>query len=617
MADRPGLRVVSSLVCGLVFVAAPAVSGQLLAPRSPTPSGALRLPVLEAGAEQPAPLGQQLVIKLVDSVRGRASDGGELRSAAGADLSALKALAQGEGLTFAPLIRLPLETLATLEQRAAQFSGRAQPDLAGMLVVQLPGDEPAELLRVGEALRALPEVEFAFVQALGCPPPGDIAPTTPNLEPNQGYRDPDPGVNVGAAWGQGLRGAGLRVSDCEYGWNYSHEDLVDVGIIPEPGQTIAPGVYSNNWDDHGTAVLGETSSPDNGYGTSGLCPDAEVATYPEWTVEQGFRRVTAITNAIANSDAGDLVLLEMQTIAFGSNYGPAELDAAVYNVVKAGVDAGVVVVGAAGNGNQDLDSSTYATYMGWGDSGAILVGAGSANTSHNKLSFSTYGSRVNVQGWGENVFSTGYGSFAKYGNDPNQEYTAGFNGTSSASPIVTGCATLVQQRSLVVNATPLPGVLLRQILIDTGTAQGSGGHIGPLPELSAAVAAVGGFDPDPWDDLGLGLAGVNGVPVQDANGTLLPGSPLQVTLTGGPLIAFGWWVVGLSNLSAPFKGGTLVPSPDALVGPLTVVGGQYIMNSTFPAGVPAGVAFFGQFWMPDGAAVKGYSASNALKGTAQ
>ena len=112
-----------------------------------------------------------------------------------------------------------------------------------MLRVALPGDAPSELVRVGELLRALAVVEYAYIQALGVPPPGDIAPTTPDLTGNQGYLLSDPGVNVAPAWALGVRGAGVRIADCEFGWNPAHEEFNDIDTQPERGQTPHPSVF--------------------------------------------------------------------------------------------------------------------------------------------------------------------------------------------------------------------------------------------------------------------------------------------------------------------------------------------------------------------------------------
>lgn len=57
----------------------------------------------------------------------------------------------------------------------------------------------------------------------------------------------------------------------------------------------------------------------------------------------------------------------------------------------------------------DLDGSSrnLVAWRSWGDSGAIMVGAGDDTTAHNKIDFSNFGSRVDVQAWGMNVYSAG------------------------------------------------------------------------------------------------------------------------------------------------------------------------------------------------------------------
>jgi hypothetical protein len=108
-----------------------------------------------------------------------------------------------------------------------------------------------------------------------------------------------------------------------------------------------------------------------------------------------------------------------------------------------------------------------------------------------KSSFSTYGARVNVQGWGGGVFTTGYGSHATYGSDVNQRYASGFSGTSSATPVVTSAVALLQSVAIKILGRRLSPVEVRTILVTTGRAQtGSNAAtapIGPLPELQAAV----------------------------------------------------------------------------------------------------------------------------------
>lgn len=607
------------LLC-LAVLLLPATSAAQLNPRVALDTGPVRAAPLPPGADAPLASGweHRLVVKFADEVRARATPAGGLLSRTGVDLTEVETLAAAEGLAFFKIMGASEDRLADLQSRGEARSGVAQPDLAGILGVAVPSADVARLQAVGQSLQDSALVEFAHIQTLGLPPPADIAPTTPDLTGNQGYFPTDPGLDVDYAWSQGLRGAGIAIRDCEYGWNAAHEDLVDVSLNPEPGQTVDPSVASLGWDEHGTAVLGEMIGVENAYGVTGIAPEATAYTYTEWSVEEGIRRVAAISSAVTDAVAGDVVLLEMQANGAGGGFGPAELDPVVHNLCSAATAAGVVVVGAAGNGNQDLDGAAYAPYMSWADSGAIIVGAGSSDTDHDKLSFSTYGTRVDVQGWGEDVFTLGYGAFAQYGGDKDQRYTDSFNGTSSASPFIAAVCALMQQRAIELFGEPLEPAVLRQVLVDTGIPQGSGGNIGPFPDLEAALLALPGLELDPWEDLRNGLAGQTGVPVQVAMGTLLPGTAFGFEVTNARPLAQAYQILGLSELSLPFKGGILVPKLDLLIGPVLVsLAGTVGYTSTWPVGIPAGAPTWWQWWIVDTAGPAGFSATNGVKGTAQ
>lgn len=609
----------SHLRAVLLLALAPVAHAQTqeLGPRSPEPAAPVRAHPFPDAALPGLDRGYRLIVKFDDAARARAV-GGVPESQVGADLAAVRALAASEGLVFTPALNWSETRAAALEQRAAVRSGRAQPDLLGLHYVTVPGNAPEQLEVVGNRLAALPGVEYAEIEALGVPPPGDIAPPTPNLAASQGYTQPNPGMYASVLWAEGIRGQGVRLADCEYGWVTSHEDLVDAGVVPEPGQTPVASVASFGWDEHGTAALGASAAPWNGFGVNGLAPLASFATFPEWTVQGGSRRLQAITNAIDTSKPGDVVLLEMQTNGAGGGFGPAELVSSIRIVCKLGVDAGVVVVGAAGNGNQNLDAAAYASYMAAGDSGAILVGAGSANSGHNKLGFSTYGSRVDVQGWGESVFTLGYGDYAAYGGDKNQRYTASFSGTSSGSAVVAGAAVLLQSAAIERVGAPLDPLVLRDILVATGTPQGSGGAIGPLPNLEAALDYIDSLSPaTQWQDLGFALPGTAGVPVLTGSGNLTSGGTLTLALSGAPVLAPCALFAGTSNLSLPFAGGTFVPSPDVyLPFPTTTLQGTLPYQVQLPPGVPPGAALWFQYWILDPFAPSGLSASNAVSATA-
>lgn len=319
-------------------------------------------------------------------------------------------------------------------------------------------------------------------------PPNDIAPATPNYEADQDYIGPNPGVDVQFAWDMGLTGQGINIRDLEYGVNIAHEELNDRNVIIHPGMTVNSAA-TTDYTEHGTATIGILYSDKGSYGTSGLVHGANfVELFPEWTNEFGYDRVYAVSEAVGQSTTGDILMFEMQANGV-TDYAPAEYDQPVWDLTRLASDNGIVVVAAAGNGNQDLDSPSYNSYMARGHSGAILVGAGSPNSTHSKLSFSTYGSRVDVQGWGLSVFSPGYGDALQIGGDFNQNYTS-FSGTSSATPIVTSCVVLLQSYYHDLTGSYLDGDQLSAILKATGIPQGPGGHIGPLPNMASAIAYV-------------------------------------------------------------------------------------------------------------------------------
>jgi hypothetical protein len=190
---------------------------------------------------------------------------------------------------------------------------------------------------------------------------------------------------------------------------------------------------------------------------------------------------------------------------------PAELAAIRYAVGR-----GIIVVEAAGNGAEDLDDPVYGDVEAFGrdwrnpfsgdgaDSGAILVGAGAPppgthGTRHgadrSRLSFSNWGSRVDVQGWGLEVTTTGGfagGPDDLYpGPDENAWYTNRFSGTSSATPMVAGALACVQGMLRAAGRPPLTPAEARTLVREEGPQQQSettrpaSQHIGRRPDLRA------------------------------------------------------------------------------------------------------------------------------------
>jgi len=119
----------------------------------------------------------------------------------------------------------------------------------------------------------------------------------------------------------------------------------------------------------------------------------------------------------------------------------------------------------------------------------------------------------------------------------------------------------------------------------------------------------------PWTNLGFGLAGLGGLSNLGASGTLVAGSPGKLVLTGAKPSSPAYLIVGPGAMPAPFKGGTLVPLPAALILPLGTNASGAISLSwpAWPAGAPPGVELDFQYVIPDAAAPKGMALSNALR----
>lgn len=397
------------------------------------------------------------------------------------------------------------EELDAMETNGEERTGEDLYNLNNIYRLRFEGD--IDIWELSNMLEELPGIILARPVPLPQPPP------TPDYQGYQGYLKAvsftPTGIDAIYAWTQsGGNGTGVTVCDLEYSWNYNHHD-----ILKASGSQINSYVYDPFPADscnHGTAVIGMLVSDFNGWGTTGICYGATLktcgtyyGTYPVWNVPG------AITVAIANLSAGDVILLEQQweyvpgsqdfvPIEWWLNYSPnSQTFNGVYAAIQTAVANGIHVVEAGGNavngGGVNMDA------MNWfGDCGSMIVGAGGVypggtwpGGNRQRLSYSNYGSRFTCQGWGEDVVTTGYGTL--YNSEGyNRYYASGFSGTSSASPIVAGAAADCVG-FWVANGNP-PGSLtpsmLRNVLISTGSPQlyPPSGNIGPLPNLMGAFA---------------------------------------------------------------------------------------------------------------------------------
>jgi hypothetical protein len=261
----------------------------------------------------------------------------------------------------------------------------------------------------------------------------------------------------------------------------------------------------------------------------------------------------AVTTALVTLRAGDVIIIEQQMAGPmytgfppGTQTGliPVEWHRPWYDAIRTAVANNVIVVEAAGNGEQNLDATMYTTGNGGhhpfravNDSGAFIIGAGAApngsDADRSRLWYSNYGSTLDLQGWGERVTTLGYGDL--YNSEGiNLRYTDSFGGTSSASPVVANaCTLIVSMHRAAMGATPTPAQI-KTALRETGSPQRAGAYplthvIGPRPNVRAAIhALLGGTDCDANDvpdrlDIAAGASdcNANGVP-DSCEGSVCP-----------------------------------------------------------------------------------------------
>ena len=394
------------------------------------------------------------------------------------------------------------EELDAMETNGESRTGEDLYNLNNVYRLRFEGD--IDIWELSSVLEDLPGIMLARPVPLPQPPP------TPDYQGFQGYLKAasftPTGIDALYAWTQpGGNGAGVTVCDLEYSWNYNHQD-----ITKAPGSQINSNVQDPFGDNnHGTAVIGEMVSDFNGWGTTGICYGATLKTCGTYYGAPTWNVPGAMTVAISNLSAGDVILLEQQweyvpgsqdyvPIEWWLNYSPnSQTFNGVYAAIQTAVANGIHVVEAGGNavngGGVNMDA------MNWfGDCGSMIVGAGGVYPggpwpagNRQRLAFSNYGSRFTCQGWGEDVVTTGYGTLWN-SEGVNRYYASGFSGTSSASPIVAGAAADCVG-FWVANGNP-PGTLtpsmLRTVLVSTGSPQlyPPTGNIGPLPNLMGAFA---------------------------------------------------------------------------------------------------------------------------------
>jgi hypothetical protein len=240
-------------------------------------------------------------------------------------------------------------------------------------------------------------------------------------------------------YGQPVTGQGIRVAVLDTGIDYTHPDLG--GCFGASCKVV--GGYDFVHDDgdpmddrgHGTHCAGIVAA--NGT-VKGVAPDASLYAYKvldRYGYGSDSDLLAGIEGAVnPDSDPGTDDAVDVITMSLGRTGG--DPNDPVPLAVDAAVDAGVVVVAAAGN-----EGSGYRTV----GSPALARKALAVGASDKTDDIADFSSRGPIPGFYElikpDIVAPGVGITSTF---PGGEYRS-FDGTSMATPHIAGCAALIRQ----------------------------------------------------------------------------------------------------------------------------------------------------------------------------
>ena len=188
---------------------------------------------------------------------------------------------------------------------------------------------------------------------------------------------------------------------------------------------------------HGTHVAGTVgATTDNSLGVAGVDWNAKIMSVrvlgcgggPDYDIAQGILYAAGLENDsdVVVSDRADVINMSLGSAYFNQTLADA--------VAKA-VDAGVIVIAAAGNESTSIPSYPAAL------EGVVSVAA--TNEENAKAWFSNFGSNIDVAAPGVNILST-VGTIVSSQDGAVTHGYASYDGTSMAAPHVAGVVSLMK-----------------------------------------------------------------------------------------------------------------------------------------------------------------------------
>lgn len=365
---------------------------------------------------------------------------------------------------------------AKLEEHIFTKTMEASGETEGLYLISFPAAVPQALV----ALSNMPFVEYA----------------EPNFVYQHSATSSDPYFTNGSLWGMGNSGFGCGAQTA-WGNNHTGSSNVVVAVIDEgidnthqdlsancwvnPNETANDGIDNDNngyvddvygWDfdgnnnstfdgsgdDHATHVAGTIGGVSNTVGVVGVNWDVKMVSCKFLGNSGG-----TTANAVKAVDyVTDLKNKGINIVASNNSWGGGGFSTALYSAISRANSAGVLFIAAAGNSGTNNDNTaafpgnysisnrvsgkTYAAL-----SNMIVVAAIASNGT--LASFSQYGAKsVHLGAPGVNIFSSlPYNTYGSY------------NGTSMATPHVTGAAALYKANNSGASASAIKSAILNSV----------------------------------------------------------------------------------------------------------------------------------------------------------
>lgn len=232
--------------------------------------------------------------------------------------------------------------------------------------------------------------------------------------------------------------------DDVWGWNFSYKDLDNSGGIspaeaignndPRPSAFDIPAIPDVMH--HGTLVAGIIGAVGdnlmNGVGVNWRVSLMNIKVVENNGDGSSASLVDAIHYAVDNG--ADIINISMVTGVF---------DSKINDAIKYAYDNDVAMVAAAGNNARFLtDAPLYPVCSDENSEKRMILGVSAMNEEHKRAFFSNFGSNcIDITAPGTNVSST-MRYAPRYGL--TEKYSGGWNGTSFATPFVSGALALVK-----------------------------------------------------------------------------------------------------------------------------------------------------------------------------